>query len=182
MYYYTSVVYEDNFDTLFKTLEELNMVIILGHIAGALVSPIHSPEGEEKKKHIHVIWQSTKRRLSKNDLQEFKLFCLAANGYVQGVSNRRAMEDYLTHKNNPEKEQFEESARAFGAYIVSSSPMTDLYAYINVNSITEYADLINSLLSEGEETLANLATSRAYAIQSYLMSKRKILERQGTER
>lgn len=175
MYYYTSVVYEDDFDKLEKLLDNLNMVTLLGHIDGALVSPVHSPEGEEKKKHIHIIWQSSKRRLSRNDLQEFKICGMAANGYVQGVSNRKAMEDYLTHKNNPEKEQFTEPARAYGAYVGSSgSSITDLYAYINTNSITEYAELINALLGDGEETLANLATSRAYAIQSYLMSKRMI--------
>lgn len=182
MYYYTSVVYEDGFDKLRELLDNLNMVMLLGHIDGALVSPIHAPEGEEKKKHIHIIWQSSKRRLSRNDLQEFKIYGMAANGYVQGVSNRKAMEDYLTHKNNLEKEQFTEPARAYGAYVGSSgSSITDLYAYINGNNITEYAQLINSLLGDGEETLMNLATSRAYAIQSYLMSRRKSVARQVYE-
>lgn len=182
MYYYTSVVYEDDFDKLEKLLDNLNMVTLLGHIDGALVSPVHSPEGEEKKKHIHIIWQSSKRRLSRNDLQEFKICGMAANGYVQGVSNRKAMEDYLTHKNNPEKEQFTEPARAYGAYVGSSgSSITDLYAYININNITEYAELINALLGDGEETLASLATSRAYAMQSYLMSKRMSVARHAYE-
>lgn len=183
MYYYTSVVYENEFEKLGKLLDDLSMVTLLGHVDGALVSPVHSPEGEEKKKHIHVIWQSSKRRLSKNDLQEFKICGMAANGFVQGVSNRKAMEDYLTHKNQPDKEQFTESARAYGAYVGSSgSSLADLYAYININSITEYAELINKLLGEGEEALANLATSRAYAIQSYLMSQRMLAARQETAR
>lgn len=182
-YYYTSIVYEEHFETLSNALEMLSMTCILGHINGALVSPIHAPEGNELKPHKHIIWQSNKKRLSKADSEAFKIECLAVNGYVQGVSDRKAMEEYLTHKNHPNKQQFgiDELPMAYGAYVGSDDvSMSHIFAFMSDNNITEYSDLINGLIMLGNEELLNLACKRAFSLQAYLMSLREKNKAQAT--
>lgn len=67
----------------------------------AAISPLHSPEGE--KEHFHVI-------LTCSNVKSYKqwkeivdsIHCVG----VEIVHNHAAYYDYLTHKNNPDKQQF----------------------------------------------------------------------------
>lgn len=67
----------------------------------AAVSPLHSPEGE--KDHIHVLLNAS----SVKSYKQWKeivdsIHCVG----IEIVHNHAAYYDYLTHKNNPEKQQF----------------------------------------------------------------------------
>lgn len=67
----------------------------------AAISPLHTPEGE--KEHIHII-------LTTSNVKSFKqwkeivesIHCVG----IEVVHNHAAYYDYLTHRNNPEKQQF----------------------------------------------------------------------------
>lgn len=152
------------------------------------ISPLHdkdvNPDGEEKKAHYHLIgaWSGPTTFSSVKQLTD------RLNApHPTPLESVRGYYRYLTHKDNPEKYQYEEkdirllNGFDIGEFIELTKGEVDkfireIHDYILQNDITEYCDLCDALFSDPDlsnsSTLYNIAVSHTMFFNSYLRSRR----------
>ena len=153
----------------------------------AAVSPLHdrdlNADGEPKKPHYHVILVYG-NPTTYNNVKSF------TNGKLgqtvpQPLEQVRGYYRYLTHEDNPEKEQYSKSdiqlingfdIRDFGE--MTKSEVTrykrELLDFIRDNNLIEYSDLLDILLDGGEATadLFEVASNHTLFLTKYIASRR----------
>lgn len=157
------------------------------------VSPLHQPEptedGEERKAHYHVMVRFSGNK----SFFQVKELTDSINATIpQRVKDVKAYIRYLIHYDNPEKEQFNKDPNMIERYcgfklgnsfemdsFDSEASLMDLFTYIQDNGIIEFSELIDVLISNGENDFFNLATKKyTLAVTRYLTSYRFRLERE----
>lgn len=151
------------------------------------ISPLHNkdldPTGEVKKPHWHVIATysgPTSFNVVKTLTDSFKA------PIPQVLEQVRGYYRYLTHKDNPDKYQYDEKdIKTVNGFNIadfvelSKSEVNEikrsLQELIRNESITEYADLMDYLL-DSEKTLEyDVASNNTYFFDKYIASKRNKL-------
>lgn len=154
---------------------------------GIAISPIHNkdinPNGEIKKAHYHII-------LCYDGPTTFNNVRLLTESLGQPIPQPleqvRGYYRYLTHKDNPEKYQYNESdIITYNGFnindyveLTTSEVMAlkkQLQSFIRDNKITEYSDLMNILLDNDLSNLYEVASNHTYFIDKYISSYRNKL-------
>lgn len=146
------------------------------------VSPLHdkdvNPTGEVKKEHFHIVMcfpgpttDKTVNDIMKELNQPIAIPLESVRGYYR----------YFTHKDNPEKYQYNENEiKLFNGFDVTDV-LNNFEVYQNLkqiqnliieNEIHEYADLMDYLLSNDFMELWNVASSHTLFLNTYITSKR----------
>lgn len=163
--------------------EDFEKIIQLSGLKCAL-SPLHdkdlNADEEHKKAHYHLIYRfDTNVRYS-----QAKSFSDSLNGTIpQLLHNVRGYYRYFTHKDNPEKYQYnEKDIKLFNGFNIKdyctptsaeiSQMKRDIKNYINEKEIIEYCDLLDSLDNDGLLELFDCASSNTLLFNTYLTSKR----------
>lgn len=152
------------------------------------ISPLHdkdvNPTGEIKKPHFHIII-SFPGPTTFNSVQELSNNLLSGV-LVKPIDSIRGLYRYFTHKDNPEKFQYNESdiilLNGFDpSSILSNSDEQAIKLlvvyYIQDNDIFEYSDLINSLASSDNYDMLHIAMNHTLFFNAYLHSRRYKLEK-----
>lgn len=150
----------------------------------AAVSPLHdkdkNPLGDEKKAHYHVLLvysgPTTYNAVAK--------FTASLNATVpQALESVRGMYRYFSHKDNPEKYQYDESEiTTYNGFNIadlvelSKSEVNELKAkilkLIRDVGIVEYASLIDFLVDNGMLAEYDVAINNTFFFNTYICSKR----------
>ena len=158
----------------------------------AAVSPLHdkdtNPTGEPKKPHYHILLvysgPTTYNAVAK--------FTASLNSTVpQALESVRGMYRYFSHKDNPEKYQYDEAdIVSFNGFNIADlveltrSEVNELKAkvlkLIREVGITEYSGLIDFLLDNGMMSEYDVAINNTLFFNTYICSKRNA-ERQEAE-
>lgn len=158
----------------------------------AAVSPLHdkdtNPTGEPKKPHYHILLvysgPTTYNAVAK--------FTASLNSTVpQALESVRGMYRYFSHKDNPEKYQYNEAdIVSFNGFNIADlveltrSEVNELKAkvlkLIREVGITEYSGLIDFLLDNGMTSEYDVAINNTLFFNTYICSKRNA-ERQEAE-
>lgn len=158
----------------------------------AAVSPLHdkdvNPTGEPKKAHFHVLLvyagPTTYNAVAK--------FTASLNATVpQALESVRGMYRYFSHKDNPEKFQYDEAeiTTINGFNIadlveLTKSEVNELKArilkLIREVGITEYSGLVDFLIDNGMLAEYDVAINNTFFFNTYICSKRNA-ERQEAE-
>lgn len=147
-------------------------------------SPLHdkdlTDDGKQKKPHWHIIiqWGNT---VSANAIKTL-LEPICGEGVTIPIKciNPAGAFEYLTHKNNPKKYQYEEAVEEYNGFKVPTAQdkkgqeevttMKKILVIIQDNQITEFCDLFESGLLDDDQY--ELAMKRAYFINKYIESYR----------
>lgn len=148
------------------------------------VSPLHEfdvePTGEIKKAHYHIILCYPGPTTYSNVLS----ICDSLSQPIpKPLESVRGMYRYFTHKDNPDKYQYDEKdITTFNSFnILDFVDMTRseinaikfrLTALIKENNFTEYKDFINFVMSEGNAEEFDVASSHTLYFNSYIRSNR----------
>ena len=158
----------------------------------AAVSPLHdkdtNPTGEPKKPHYHILLvysgPTTYNAVAK--------FTASLNSTVpQALESVRGMYRYFSHKDNPEKYQYDEAdIVSFNGFNIADlveltrSEVNELKAkvlkLIREVGITEYSGLIDFLLDNGMTAEYDVAINNTLFFNTYICSKRNA-ERQEAD-
>lgn len=146
------------------------------------VSPLHdkdiNPSGESKKAHYHIILCFSGPTTDKtvNDImyelnQPSAIALESVRGYYR----------YFTHRDNPEKYQYDDSdIKLFNGFDVSDilnsfevfQILKEIQLIIIERNIVEYSDLMDLLLIEDKMECYNVACSHTLFLNSYITSRR----------
>lgn len=146
------------------------------------VSPLHNkdinPTGEPKKEHYHIVMcfsgpvtNKTVNDIMKELNQPIAIPLESVRGYYR----------YLTHKDNPEKVQYDESdIKLYNGFDVSDvlnsfevfQLLKETQMIILEYDIEEYSDLMDLLLKEEKMEHYNVACSHTLFLNSYITSRR----------
>lgn len=148
------------------------------------VSPLHdkdlNPDGEEKKKHYHFIFKFE----GPTTYEHVKKICDKYNMTIPiKLESLRGMYRYHTHRDNPEKYQYDEKERIF---IGNFNPKeveklsefdvdkitTDILIFIDDNNITEYCDLLRIIRESELNEMLDIAKRHTILFNTYIKSKR----------
>lgn len=158
----------------------------------AAISPLHdkdiNPTGEAKKAHYHILLvysgPTTYNAVAK--------FTASLNATIpQALESVRGMYRYFTHKDNPEKYQYQETEiRSLNGFNIADlveltkSEVNELKAkilkLIREVGIVEYASLIDFLVDNGMTAEYDVAINNTFFFNTYICSKRNA-ERQEAE-
>lgn len=137
---YSFIAYAENMD-----IDKIRNYIKTMHYCAA-ISPLHAPTTDDEtelKPHYHVVITFPNPRVFDSVRDEF---CAVANiALPQRVGDIRAMTRYLTHMDNPEKEQFSDRPELYGNY------QYDKYIYQSPDSsedatyMVQIMELLNGL-------------------------------------
>ena len=109
---YAFIAYAENMD-----IDKIRNYIKTMHYCAA-ISPLHAPATDdnetELKPHYHVVIMFPNPRVCDSVRDEFG--AVANIAQPQRVGDIRAMTRYLTHMDNPDKEQFSERPELYGNY------------------------------------------------------------------
>lgn len=142
----------------------------------AAISPLHTPDEDEKKPHYHVVIALSSPRQLSSLSQEFSGATDGKTTLCMPVGDMGALNRYLTHEDNPEKQQFNEKPRIYNGYQYEkyvfrkysdadcSTVIAKIYAYIAGGEILCYADLIAFASSAAEWELVDYCINHAYAV------------------
>ena len=157
-------------------------------VVGA-ISPLHDRDlnatGEPKKAHWHVI-VTYEGPTAKSVVERLTGLCNAPAPIP--LESVRGYYRYFTHKDNPEKAQYDESGiRTINGFSIRDFvEMTKsevlkikegIIEFINLQNILEYADLIDSLMEIGADDWFDVASSHTMLFNNYLKSRRFKRER-----
>lgn len=151
-------------------------------------SPLHSPDGEMRVPHYHVIYRhpnSVRLDYVRRMLSE-KLPDVVANGFIEAVVHPDVMQRYLLHLDDGEKEQFEgnpyDLIECVGGFPLDLSreytpserreQRSRIFALIRENCVLEYADLLDGLSDCGFYDLFDYACAHSILFRTYLASAR----------
>lgn len=152
------------------------------------ISPLHdrdvNPTGETKKPHYHVILcYNGPTALSVVE----KLTRQLGQPNPQAIENVKGYYRYLSHRDNPEKAQYDENEieTLNGFNVADYSDLTrsevlevkqKIIAIIRSCDIIEYCDLMDMLLDDGMMLEWEVASSHTFFFEKYITSRRyKIL-------
>lgn len=173
---WTFIVYtstEKTYDTISLAKDLLSLRNALTEIGIPCAYTLHDKDtledGTLKAPHVHVVVSYSSVKTLKQVQDDFG--SLAANGYIQPIRDMRAACRYLTHKDNPEKAQYDEVDCLNGLDIKKHLEDTDkdkstikamkqIIAYIRLNDITYYNDLLDMLDDDNADELYKAAISR----------------------
>lgn len=145
-------------------------------------SPLHdkdiNPTGEEKKAHYHIIMtfpgpvtDKTVKDIMEQLNQPIPIPLESVRGYYR----------YFTHKDNPEKCQYDETGiELYNNFDVSEilnnfevfQYLKDIQKIIIENKIYEYSILMDFLMTTEQFELWNVASSHTLFLNTYITSKR----------
>lgn len=121
------------------------------------LSPLHEPDEQDAKPHIHgilytpgpITWENAKETIPAD---------VPANGHIEWAKSPTGSQRYLIHLDDPEKQQFPEGAKAITVLNGFPLDLTRQFSnaelkelrrrvldFIQEYDITEYAELIYSL-------------------------------------
>lgn len=146
------------------------------------VSPLHdkdvNPTGEKKKEHYHVILSfgspttfNNVKAITDELNQPIPISLESVRGYFR----------YFTHKDNPEKYQYDEKEiKLFNGFDVTDvlnnfevyQFLKEIQLLILENDISEYSDLLDYLMEQDFMELWNVACSHTLFLNTYITSKR----------
>ena len=148
------------------------------------ISPLHdrdvNPDGVAKKPHYHVILAYS----GPTSYNVVKTLTDSLNQPIpQALEKIRGYYRYFTHKDNPEKAQYEESdIRAINGFnIADFEELTrsevvqikkSLQSFIRQRGIFEYADLMDILQDEEMNVEYEVASSNTFFFDKYIASRR----------
>ena len=123
----------------------------------ACYSPLHQPDEEHNKKHIHVILDFGKRLKSEKQIKKISQELLhGTRPFI--IQDAVGYYEYLFHKNHPKKEQFEKGYNSithmngfdFESYQETSTnnDFQSLMQIIHENGYTEFAQIVAYCLEE----------------------------------
>lgn len=151
------------------------------------ISPLHdrdvNPTGEVKKAHYHVILcYNGPTALSVVE----KLTQQLGQPNPQAIENVKGYYRYLTHKDNPEKAQYEdkdiETLNGFNVADYSELTRSEvlevklkIVEIIRTGRITEYCDLMDLLFDSGMMLEWEVASSHTFFFEKYIASLRNKL-------
>lgn len=147
------------------------------------VSPLHdkdtNPDGELKKEHWHVIlsWDGPQRQSAANSIANMLNSPLPIK-----LESVRGAYRYFTHKDNPEKYQYNESdIKVFNGFDISNyvaltkeekyEAISKIKKLIINENIVEYIDLL-SILEELDYNLFKVACDNTFTINVMVRSNR----------
>lgn len=150
----------------------------------AAVSPLHdkdiNPTGEPKKAHYHIILvysgPTTYNAVAK--------FTVSLNSTIpQALESVRGMYRYFSHKDNPEKYQYNEcEITCINGFNIAdlveltrsevNEVKTDILRLIREIDIIEYADLIDFLVDNELLVEYDVAVNNTFFFNSYIASRR----------
>lgn len=148
------------------------------------ISPLHDKDlnatGEVKKPHYHIILcYNGPTALSVVE----KITKALAQPNPQALENVKGYYRYLTHKDNPEKAQYDESniETLNGFNIADFTDLTRsevleikkrLQSIIRESGIIEYADLMDLLLDSDMSVEYEIASNNTFFFEKYITSRR----------
>lgn len=155
------------------------------------VSPLHdkdiNPTGENKKPHWHIILSfpgpttdKTVKQIMDEINQPLPIALESVRGYYR----------YFTHKDNPEKYQYDSSEiQLFNGFDVTDilnnfevfQFLKEIQVMIIEHDIIEYSDLLDYLMQQGYMELWNVACSHTLFLNTYITSKRHKLEKEKND-
>lgn len=157
------------------------------------ISPLHSPDengdpDERFKQHIHVVIYFGLGQ--KKDLDQVKSFSDQLNGTRPFVlTSRNGYIRYLIHRDNPEKEQFEESdiicvsgfeiGDAFRSFVLDQEMYDYLESIIRDHKLCNMADLVFMLKETNCINELRFLRTHTYYIKCLLDDMYKRLKRQN---
>lgn len=148
------------------------------------ISPLHdkdvNPTGEPKKAHYHVILAYS-GPTSYNVVSDLTSSLNAT--IPQALEQVKGYYRYLTHKDNPEKYQYDErdiqSINGFSILDFADLTRSEivkiklaLQGYIRESGILEYSDLMDALMDNNMFDYYDVASSNTYFFDKYLTSRR----------
>lgn len=168
---YAFIAYAENMD-----IDKIRNYINAMHYCAA-ISPLHAPESEndtELKPHYHVVITFPNPRVCDSVRDEF---CAVANiAQPVRVGDIRAMTRYLTHMDNPEKEQFTERPELYGNYqydkYIYQSPdasddaknMVAIMEILNELNVRNVSFSMLIMCASGSPELVTFILRNAYAV------------------
>lgn len=152
------------------------------------ISPLHDndidPTGEPKKAHFHIIlaYSGPTSCNVVRDLTQ-RLNCPAP----QALEQVRGYYRYFTHKDNPEKAQYDEhDIDTINGFCISDFVelskgevlhyKKSLQALIRQADILEYSDLMDLLQDNSMDTEYEIASNNTYFFEKYISSRRNKLK------
>lgn len=152
------------------------------------VSPLHNkdinPGGEIKKEHYHVIlcFPGPTTEKTVNDIVQVEL----KQPRAIPLESVRGYYRYFTHKDNPEKYQYNENEiQLFNGFDVTDvlnsfevfTHLKSIQMIISDNNIEEYADLMDFLLCSELMEEWNVACSHTLFLNTYITSRRNKIKK-----
>ena len=157
------------------------------------ISPLHDvdtePNGECKKPHWRVIVTYS----GPTSFNVVKSLTESLNSpKPQALEQIRGYYRYLTHKDNPEKRQYDErDIQTINGFNISDfveltkSEVNEikrrLQGMIRGSGLTEYADLMDYLLDAEMSTEYDIASSHTFFFTKYISSRRHIMQTERAE-
>lgn len=143
--FYSFIAYAENRD-----IDKIRNYLKTMHYS-AVISPLHSPdsefEGVELKPHYHVVICFPNPRVCDSVRDEFNT--VASIAMPQRVGDIRAMTRYLTHMDNPEKEQFTVPVELYGNYPYDKYVYRTPDASEDANNMLKVIEILNNLIADG---------------------------------
>lgn len=149
-----------------------------------VISPLHDkdldPTGEPKKPHYHIILCYS----GPTSFNVVKALCDSLNQPIpQALEQVRGYYRYLTHKDNPEKYQYDDDEiRTINGFNISDfvelskSEILEikkkLQELIRTEFIIEYSDFMDYLLDNGMSLEYEVGSNNTYFFEKYIASKR----------
>ena len=177
---FTGVLYEDSCNP--KWREELEQLHIQYFYAKH--DKDINPDGTKKEPHIHVAFIFDGPTTQKNGEDIGKLLGVK-NGIVQPIKSIRGVYRYFTHKDNPEKYQYDESVLVTGGgfNVENIQELTakeireykrDIIGIIKDNNIMSYGELIDVLIQSEDINMFQVASTNTLFFNTYINSKKYI--------
>ena len=148
------------------------------------VSPLHEPDGEDKKPHHHCIYY-TPGPVTYENVMEVIPAEVPANGHVEWAKSPQGSQRYLIHLDDPEKQQFPGGVKEITVINgfpldltrqFSSAELRELRRrvldFIRDFDITEYSELIYSL-EEYDLDMQDYACTHTILFNTVITSRRE---------
>lgn len=140
--------------------------------------------GEDKKPHYHVML-CFDGPVTYQNIKTYVDRVGGANGVVQPVGSVRGMVRYFCHLDNPDKYQYNESIiqcrngfdpKDYFNLTVSQQKAfkRKVTEFISDNDISEYAELIDTLINTDEIDMYDIASQNVFYFTQYIKSKNNI--------
>lgn len=175
---FTGVLYEDSGNKKWREiLEDLHIQYFYAYHDKDI-----NPDGTKKEPHYHIAWIHDGPTTQKVGEDIGKLLGVK-NGVVQPIKSIRGVYRYFTHKDNPEKYQYEESVLVTGGgfNVESIQELTakeireykkELIGIIKDNKINNYSELIDITLESEDTNLFQVASTNTLFFDKYIYSKK----------
>ena len=159
----------------------------------AAISPLHdkdlNPTGEAKKAHHHILLVYS----GPTTYNSVAKFTASLNATIpQPLESVRGMYRYFSHKDNPEKYQYDEAdIRTLNGFNIAdlvelsrsevNEIKTRMLKLIRDVGITEYSGLVDFLLDNGMSAEFDVAVNNTFFFNSYISSRRHAEQREADD-